>query len=71
MTCYSAAPTTQGSSATSLALKAKPFKPRFNEQVLPIILRRDNGGIQVATRVAFKVDSIFELERRSIAAHLQ
>jgi hypothetical protein len=31
MTCYSAAPTTQGSSATSLALKANPFKPHFNE----------------------------------------
>jgi hypothetical protein len=31
MTCYGAAPTTQVSSATSLALKAKPFKPRCNE----------------------------------------
>jgi hypothetical protein len=28
MTCYSAAPTTQVSSAPSVALKATPFKPR-------------------------------------------
>jgi hypothetical protein len=30
-----------------------------------------NGGIQVAARAAFKLDVIFELERRAIAAHLQ
>jgi hypothetical protein len=30
-----------------------------------------NGGIQVAARAAFKLDFIFELESRSIAAPLQ
>ena len=35
-------PTTHGSSATSLALKAKPFKPRLNEQVLPFDLRSEH-----------------------------
>jgi hypothetical protein len=45
------------SSATSLALKAKPFKPRLNEQVLPLIcgaitseLTRPRGGANCELR---------------------
>jgi len=35
------------------------------------LLKTPNGGIQVAARAAFKLDFLFDLERRAIAAHLQ